>query len=69
MVYLDAWSSVVLLDASSMSVTNLVPNTTYLKLRANSYGLSPDKKFVFLAHNWYKVINHNGWALKVIKQA
>jgi hypothetical protein len=44
-----------LLRVPSLEKTTLVPNTTYVKLGAKDYGISPDKKFVYLSHHYFKV--------------
>ena len=54
---MDEFRSVVLMSVPSFEKTVLVPNKTYLGLSASVYGLSADKKFVYLAHDYYKVKN------------
>ncbi len=42
--------------------TQLVPNTTILKLKAVLFGVSADKKFVYLAHDTFKNYRYSFWA-------
>jgi hypothetical protein len=55
MVFLDEYSSIVLATVPGMKKRTLVPNTTYFELSVFSYGISHDKKFVYLAHDYFKV--------------
>ena len=55
MVFLDEYSSIVLATAPGMKKRTLVPNTTYFELSVFDYGVSTDKKFVYLAHDYFKV--------------
>ena len=57
MVFVDENRAIVLAAAPALSLSKrvLVPNTTYAELSPSAFALSPDKKFVFLAHDSFKV--------------
>lgn len=58
MVYLDKFNSVVMLSISEggkLTTSTLVPNSTRSELKAAAFGVSEDKRFVFLAHDFFKV--------------
>ena len=54
-VYRDEFDGLSMFDVTHMRRTTLVPNTTYSNLNAAAYAISPDKKFVYLAHDSHKV--------------
>ena len=55
MAFVDEHRAIVLATAPSMSRRVLVPNTTYADLGPSAFAVSPDRKFVFLAHDSFKV--------------
>ena len=54
-VYRDEFDGLSMYDVTQMRRTTLVPNTTYSNLNAAAYAISPDKKFIYLAHDSHKV--------------
>ena len=54
-VYRDEYDGLSMYDVTQMRRTTLVPNTTYSNLNAAAYAISPDKKFIYLAHDSHKV--------------
>ena len=61
-VFRDEFDGLSLLDVKTMVRKTLVPNTTFTDLNAYVYGVSSDKKFVFLAHDYVKIYRHSFWA-------
>ena len=60
MVFVDEHRAIVLATAPTLHRRRrrvLVPNTTYVDLSPSAFGVSPDQKFVFLAHEAFKVRN------------
>ena len=56
MAFVDEHRAIVLATAPSMKRPRvLVPNTTYADLGPSAFAVSPDRKFVFLAHDSFKV--------------
>ena len=55
MAFVDEHRAIVLAAAPSMGRRVLVPNTTYADLGPSAFAVSPDRKFVFLAHDSFKV--------------
>ena len=55
MAFVDEHRAIVLATAPSMGRRVLVPNMTYADLGPSAFAVSPDRKFVFLAHDSFKV--------------
>ena len=57
LLYLSSESSIKLAvyNDSSPMIRTLVPNTTYFELGVYQFGVSADRRFVFLAYDYYKV--------------
>ena len=61
MVFVDEHRAIVLATAPSLSPQKeLVRNTTYAEKNPSAFGVSPDHKFVFLAHESFKVSCSSG---------
>ena len=56
-VYRDEFDGLSILDVDGkLNLRTLVTNTTFTKLNAVYHGVSPNQKYVWLAHDFYKVI-------------
>ena len=57
MVFRDEFDGLSILDvAGNMNRRSLVPNRTFTNLNAMYHGVSANQKYVWLAHDYYKVI-------------
>ena len=56
-VFRDEVDGLSILDVSGkLNRSTLVPNRTFTDLNAMYYGVSANQKYVWLAHDYYKVI-------------
>ncbi|XP_053979176.1 inactive dipeptidyl peptidase 10 isoform X1 [Hylaeus volcanicus] len=59
--YRDAWGGISLLHVSQRNVTSrsLMPNETFRRLNPAKFSLSPDRKYLLLAHNVKKLFRYS----------
>ncbi|XP_076628589.1 dipeptidyl peptidase 10 isoform X1 [Colletes latitarsis] len=59
--YRDVWGGISLLHISQRNVTSrsLMPNETFRRLNPAKFSLSPDRKYLLLAHNVKKLFRHS----------
>ncbi|XP_066907561.1 inactive dipeptidyl peptidase 10 [Halyomorpha halys] len=59
LMYRDQWSNIVILNADNLSTAIIMNNQTFRRLNAVQFSMSPDHKYILLAHNTQKLFRHS----------
>ncbi|KAG5894537.1 hypothetical protein JTB14_026825 [Gonioctena quinquepunctata] len=59
LIFKDHWGGISILNAFNLSVRTLMSNQTYLRLNPSRFQLSPDHRYLLLAHNVQKLFRHS----------